>query len=471
MSLPASTDIQLTPEQSKILGKLKAYSNYANFLPRLDLFLPKSRQISLFDFMRQIFSAIGNRNVFDTLLKQFINTIFNPNSNLLERKVLEAIARSCDEKKIILNNQKFSNGKFRYSADGGVTPSNKEFLIIEILPFFSLSKDIIMAEIMALIFGSPSNIKKFNPTFTDEQASEYASCAGSLYTISNLPNQGVGDIEYKKAELKKQVQNGGIVFEISCQQVVIKLPENYTTTLFPGGLSTIPGNSNSSFNPDVTFQLLENFVKKEVARQNIPDNENSAAKSFREGFIEKLLNTITFSVVNQLNILFDLIEQKGAPIEILNDPLTNFTANAVSNAVTNEIQNSLNQQLTTRVVTRTELESFVKISPCDVYSVGIRQKSGQNVDNEKNRYLIFATFLINAILGILLSILIRRLIKEVKNLLIKVVAKKSSDLSKRLAKKRFAIYEAYFNAGKAEVERKIKLANALAKLTEIIKSF
>jgi hypothetical protein len=469
MSLPASTDIQLTPEQSKVLGKLKAYSNYANFLPRLDLFLPRSRQISLFDFMKQIFSATGNRNVFDTLLKQFINTVLNPNSNLLERKVLEAIARSCDEKKIILSNQKLSNGKFRYSADGGLTPSNKEFLTIEILPFFSLSKEIIMAEIMALIFGPPSNIKKFNPTFTDEQAAEYASCAGSLYTISNLPNQGVGDIEYNKAELKKQVQNGGIVFEISCQQIVIKLPENYTTIFFP--VNTIPGQSKSSFNPDVTFQLIENFVKKEVARQNIPDNENSAAKSFRESFIEKFLNTITFSVVNQLGALFDLIEQKGAPVEILNGPLTNLAANAISKAITNQIQNATNQQPTTRVITRTELESFIKVSPCDVYNVGLRQKSGQNVDNEKNRYLIFATFLINAILGILLSILIRRLIKEVKGLLIRVIAKKSSDLAKRLARKRLAIYEAYFNAGKEEVERKIKLANALGKLTEIIKSF
>jgi hypothetical protein len=40
-----------------------------------------------------------------------------------------------------------------------------------------------------------------------------------------------------------------------------------------------------------------------------------------------------------------------------------------------------------------------------------------------------------------------------------------------LAKKRLAIYEAYFNSGKAEVERKIKLANALKKLAEVIKSF
>jgi hypothetical protein len=469
MALPASTDIQLTPEQSKVLGKLKAYSNYASFLPRLDLYLPKSKQVSLFDFMKQIFSAIGNRNVFDTLLRQFLNTIFNPNSNLLERKALEAMASSFDQQNIILSSQKFSNGKFRYSADGGLNPSNKEFLMQEVLPYFTLSKDIILAEIMALIFGPASNIKKFNPTFTDVRAVEYASCGGSIYTISNLPNQGVGDIEYQKAQLQQRIQNGGIVFEISCQEVVIKLPENYTATLFPGGLSTVPGTNGVSFNPDTTIQLLENFVQAEVARQNIPENQSSASKSFRESFIEKLLNTITFSIMNQLTKVFDIIENKGAPIQVLNGSLSNATANIVSNVVTNQVQNALNQ--TIKPVPRNELESFIRVSPCDVYSIGIRGKSGEDVDAAKKKFLAFATFLINAILGILLSILIRRLIKEIKSLLAKVIAKKAQDLAQRLAKKRLAIYEAYFNSGKAEVERKIKLANALKKLAEVIKSF
>jgi len=469
MALPASTDIQLTQEQSKILGKLKAYSNYANFLPRLDLYLPKNKQVSMFDFMKQIFNAVGNRNVFDTLLRQFINTIFNPNSNLLERKVLDAIASSFDKQKIILNPEKLSSGKYVYSADGGVNPSNKEFLNQEVLPYFSLSKDIIMAEIMALIFGPTSNIKKFNPTFTDYQAAEYASCGGSIYTLSNLPNQGVGDIEYQKAQLQQQVQNGGIVFEISCQQVVVKLPENYTVTLFPGGLSTVPGTNSSSFNPDNTMQLLENFVQAEVARQNIPDNQSTASKSFRESFIEKLLNTITFSITNQLKVVFDIIENKGAPIQVLSGPLTNATANIVSNIATNQAQNALNQVI--KPVPRNELESYIKVSPCDVYGIGIRGKSGENVDDAKNKFLAFATILINALLGILLSILIKRLIKEVKSLLAKVIAKKAQDLAIRLSKKRLAIYEAYFNSAKQEVENKIKLANALKKLSEIIKSF
>ena len=67
--------------------------------------------------------------------------------------------------------------------------------------------------------------------------------------------------------------------------------------------------------------------------------------------------------------------------------------------------------------------------------------------------------------------IIRRLIKEIKKLLAKVIAKKAQDLATRLSKKRLAIYQAYFNSAQIEVERKIKLANALKKLSEVIKSF
>lgn len=471
MSFPSTSDIQLSPEQSSILGKLKAYSNYASLLPRLDSYIPKDRQISLFDFMKLIFSALGNRDLFDSLLRQFLNSIFNPATNLLEKKVIYALATAFDKQNKILSNETLPNGKFKYSSDGGLNPSNQIFLETEVLPYFNLAKDTLLAELMALIFGPTTNIQKFNPTFTSTQAAEYAACGGSLYTISNLPNQGVGDIEYNRAQLLQQITNGGIVFEISCQQLVIKLPEAYTETLFPGGVSVVPGNgSGSNFNSDTTIQLLENYVQNEVARQNIPDNQSSASKTFRENFIQKLLNLITFTIMKQLTVVFDRIEKVGSPVEISNGPLTNAVIDVATFYSTNAVSGALNQ-FTIAPVSRTDLENSIKTSPCDVYNAGMQLKTGQNNNTEANQYIIFAKTLINAILGILLSILIRRLIKEVKSLLAKVIAKKSIDLAIRLAKKRLAIYEAYFNAGKAEIEKQAKLASALAKLADVIKSF
>jgi hypothetical protein len=474
MSFPSTSDIQLSPEQSSILGKLKAYSNYASFLPRPDSYIPKDRQISLFDFMKLIFSALGNRDLFDSLLRQFLNSILNPATNLLEKKVIYALATAFDKQNKILSNETLPNGKFKYSSDGGLNPSNQVFLETEALPYFNLAKDTLLAELMALIFGPTTNIQKFNPTFTPTQAAEYAACGGSLYTISNLPNQGVGDIEYNRAQLLQQITNGGVVFEISCQQLVIKLPEVYTETLFPGGVSVIAGDgttgSKSNFSPDTTIQLLENYVQNEVARQNIPDNQSSASKTFRENFIQKLLNLITFSIMKQLTVVFDRIEKVGSPIQISNGPLTNAVIDIATFYSTNAVSGTLNQFITTPV-SRTDLENSIKTSPCDVYNAGMQLKTGQNNNTEANQYIIFAKTLINAILGILLSILIRRLIKEVKSLLAKVIAKKSQDLAIRLAKKRLAIYEAYFNAEKEKIEKQAKLASALVKLADVIKSF
>jgi hypothetical protein len=457
MSYPTSSDIQLTSEQSKVLSKLKAYANYASILPRLDFFIPRGRQIALFDYMKAVFTSIGKRNVFENILEQFLLTLFSFGSNILERKTMEGLAASFDKQKIVLSKQKDLGGRYIYSLDNGLNPSNLDFLNREVLPFFQLSKDVILAEIMALIFGPPSNIKKFNPTLTDEQAAEYAACGSSLYTISNLPNQGVGDIEAKRANLLKQIKRGGISFDISCQEVIIKLPDNYIQTFFGGNVNL--NSPNPNFNPSVTFQRLQNYVETEVARQNIPENQTSAAKSFRENFIERLLNLITFSIINQLGIVYTRIYSKTTPVQ-----------NLIAQDITNVLSNQINGILPTeRLVPQLELEQFISTNPCQVYNVGIRIKNGENV-GEDNKYMIFAQILINAILGILISLILQKLLKEVKLLIKNVIAKKSKDLAERISKKRLAMYEAFFNRAKSETERKAKLVRALDRLSNILRN-
>lgn len=458
MSYPTSSDIQLTQEQSKVLSKLKAYANYASILPKLDFFIPRGRQIALFDYMKAVFTSIGKRNIFENILEQFISTIFSFGNIILERKTMEALAQSFDKQNIVLSKQKDLGGRYIYSLDDGLNPSNLEFLNREVLPFFRLSKDLILAEIMALIFGPPSNIKKFKPGLTDEQAAEYAACGSSLYTITNLPNQGVGDIEAKRADLFKQVQRGGISFDISCQEVIIKLPDNYIQTFFGNDLS-LPNNPNTNFNPSVTFQRLQNYVENEVARQNIPENQSSASKSFRENFIERLLNLIAFSITNQLGIVYTRIYSKTTPVQ-----------NLIAQDITNVLSNQINGLLPTeRLVPQIELEQFINTNPCQVYSVGIRIKNGENVGQD-NKYMIFAQAIINAILGILISLILQKLLKEVKILIKNVIGKKAKDLAERISRKRLAMYEAFFNRAKSEAERKAKLVRALGRLSDILRN-
>lgn len=458
MSYPTSSDIQLTPEQSKVLSKLKAYANYASILPRLDFFIPRGRQIALFDYMKAVFTSIGKRNIFDNILNQFLLSIFSTGNLILEQKTMEGLAKAFDQQNIVLSKQKDLGGRYIYSVDNGLNPSNLEFLNREVLPFFRLSKDLILAEIMALIFGPPSNIKKFKPTFTDEQAAEYAACGSSLYTISNLPNQGVGDIEAKRANLLKQIKNGGISFDISCQEVIIKLPDNYIQTFFGDNLS-LPNNPNPNFQPSVVLQRLDNYIELEVARQNIPENQSSASKTFKENFIERLLNLIAFSITNQLGIVYTRIYAKTTPVQ-----------NLIAQDITNVLSNQINSALPTeRLVPQLELEQFINTSPCQVYNVGIRIKNGENVGQD-NKFMIFAQVIINAVLGILISLILQKLLKEVKLLIKNVIAKKAKDLADRISKKRLAMYEAFFNRAKFEVERKAKLIRALDRLSDILRN-
>jgi hypothetical protein len=115
------------------------------------------------------------------------------------------------------------------------------------------------------------------------------------------------------------------------------------------------------------------------------------------------------------------------------------------------------------------LEDFIDTNPCQVYNVGIRIKNGENVGQD-NKYMIFVQAIINAILGILISLILQKLLKEVKILIKNVIAKKAKDLAERISRKRLAMYEAFFNRAKSEVERKAKLVRALDRLSNILRN-
>jgi len=434
---------QLTQDQSQLLGKLKAYSNYGLNMPKLDLFIPKNQQISLFDFIKKIFNSIGGEAMFQNLLKTFITKLLDKGNNLLEKQIVKALVGSLDKQNI--------------SISPGV--SNQNWLTQNILPLMNIAKDQILALILGFIFGPPSLmselIDKFNsknniaaqPSDPDKLL-QMAVCSQLMYTVSNLPNQGVGDLEYQKLQLTNQLTSGGIVFEISCQQVVIQMPKTVLGSIVPVATS-IPGTSQSSFNAANSISSLDNWIQTEIARQNIPENKSSASKSFFEDFIEKILNLITTAVMQQLDPVVDLIYQFGNPVKIVTDKL-------------------LGTQTSTSV-TKEELKSSTFGSPCDIYSLGLQSMQGDaNASSKKDQLSAFMSILLNAVLGILLAILLSELIKQVKNLLKRILAKKAADLAQRLIKKRIQQFEDFTGNISAEAARAAKLARALAELQPIL---
>ena len=423
---------QLTQNQSNVLGKLKSYSNYNQFIPKSDLFIPLSRQVSLFDYIKQLFNSIGGAQAFENLLKTFLSKLFDLTNNYLEVKVVNAIAASLNAKNITI-------------AQGA---TNQEWLNQYVLPGFNLAKDKILDLLLSFIFGpsqlmSNSMSKTGAPTQSPQSLLEMASCGQMLYSVSNLPDEGVGDIEYNKAQLQNQLSTGGVSFNISCQQVVIQMPQHVLDGIVSGTTATISG-SRPSFNPSYSINALDSWVQSEVSRQNVPENKSSASKTFFESLIEKLLSLISTIVKPFLDPISVAINSIGNPFQTLIDKLGNKTQ--VPMPVTTDI---------------------IAPSACDVYNEGIKKMSGKQSDDST---MAFLKYLLNAVLGLLLSILLSELIKQVKKLLMNVVAKKAEDLAQRLIKARLAEYEDFFGAVSAEEQKLLKLEKALSHLIPILKS-
>jgi hypothetical protein len=431
---------QLTKDQSQVLGKLKAYSNYGLNVPKTDLFIPKNQQISMFDFMKKIFNSIGGEAMFQNLLKTFVTKLFDKTTDLLEKQIIKALAGALDKQNITISK--------------GV--SNKVWLEQNVLPKMNIAKDQVLALILALIFGPPSTIStlmnKFNTKngygekpVTPSSCLQMSVCSQLLYTMSNLPDQGVGDLEYKKLQLTEQITTGGIAFDISCQRVVIQMPTTVLAQIVPV-VGEIPGSTPKPFNPHVAVNTLDNWIQTEVSRQNIPENKSSASKSFWEGFVEKLLNLIMSAVSPQLNPIFALINKLGNPIKILVDKITGHK---------------------TETPVTVEKDSLTS-DPCTIYNLGIEEIGTKKHSPEKDTKSAFLSILLNAILGILLAILLQQLIKLVKKLLKKILAKKAADLAQRLIKKRLQVFEDTLGAATAQAAKTAKLVKALAHLQPIL---
>ena len=434
MPFQLQSESQLTKGQSDVLGKLKSYSTYGLSAPKIDLFIPTSKQVSLFDYIKQLFNSIGGAGAFENLLKTFLTKLLNPASNYLETKVIGGIAHSLDVQGITI-------------AKGS---TNQDWLNQNVLPGFNLAKDQLLNLLLSFIFGPPELMSKSmkkagvqNPNPSD--LLEMVSCGQMLYSVSNLPDQGVGDLEYNKAQLKNQLSSGGgVVFNISCQQVVIQMPEQVLSSIVYGTNATIGGSSQSaSFNPELAINALDSWIQNEVSRQNVPENKSSSSKTFFENFIEQLLNLISAIVQPFISPIFKSINSLGKPF--------NTTTDANGNKINTPIQ-----------VT----ENMVVASTCDIYNDGLKKMSGK--PNNSDILGAFLSFLLNAVLGLLLSILLAELIKEIKKLLQNVVVKKAEDLAQRIINQRLAEFEAFFGAASAEAQKLAKLASALAKLKPLL---
>lgn len=397
----------LTEEQEQLLSQLSSIKNTFSLKLKKPKFLEPSQQISTFDYTKKITESTLGSATMDIFLKSFIDKIFNPNNDKLERIVLKSIAKSLDK-----NGKKISS-----------THTNQEWLLTNALPplnaVFRVAKAQMAKQIITMIFGPKEQMS--NDPIQQTILLNASVCSSDMFSVSNPTSDSDGDFEFNKVELKKRLEKGEVIFTISCQDVKISLSQ----AVLNQADDVIANNSNPSkpkINPAILFEQVNNHVTSETQRINSQENANAVKKSFLQILVEKIINLLTVAVEPYLGNVFS---------QINSGPNGNIG-----------------------------VSSFDLVpSPCDVRTMCV----GSDAEFQKKTSFISA--MMNALYAYLLSVIIQRLIKELKNLIKKFIVQKTQDrIRRKLAKRKFISDE-----NLQKLEKAKKFAEATKSLNDIFK--
>lgn len=424
MSLKIPISSPLTEAQAELTSKIGSMKNLLSLPIDVNFNIPKSQQISTFDYLLKVMRALGIEP--ELIFNLFLDKVFDVGSTFLEEKVINAVADSIGQKGRLLPN--VNNPSATQEEKEAYKISNRTYLI-GLVPatFLQAVKQQIAKNLTLMIFGpkdgGPADVLNSNP-LERQRLFEESICGVNLFSLSSDPNILQQDVEFNRIALRRQLELGQVIFEINCQDVKIKLPEN-PSYIFEGGgqftsSSTIPPT------PSQSLSILVQHVKNQGQRINNEENSNSIGKSFFEVLIVKLLNYISSLVSPFLGPIFSLISNDSAAIGL------DATNVAYSNC---DIMNSAND-------------------------------AAQNPEEKQE----FFKSLANALLKELLRVLLVFTIKEFKKLIANYFARTAVEKQKRKAEKikqKFAIFNKTGQATEALSKAK-KYAAAAATLASII---
>ncbi len=416
----------LTESQDKLLGQLGSLKNILTLPTKKNLNLSEDQQISTFDYLIRIAESTIGSAFIDIILKKFIDEIFDTQSDKLEKVILKAIAKSLTSQgKHISNNPNVSNEQ--WLAINAAGPLHAAFQII---------KALIVKQILAMIFGPKTkmnydtfgnnNLIDLNPPNNDEVL-EQVLAADSMFSVSNAVSNQFGDQEYNLVQLREKLEKGEMVFTISCQDIKIKLPadfDNKIDTIISSIISTqgtTTTGSGQAPNPSAAFDYISNHLASETQRINSTENSNAVRKSFLQILVEKILNLLVIAITPYLS---NLVAQINAA-----NPTLGITLALIS-------------------------------SPKELKGL---YKSDENQFNEKS---VFMSTLINALYAILISMVLKALIKEIKKLIKNALAKKAA-IRLQSKFKRLSSITSSVNKGIETLNKATQAAESLSKFNEI----
>lgn len=440
MAFNVPTQQPLTMAQNEALAKLSSMNSLLTIPFKQFFDKPKSKQISLLDFMTLIANSILGTGYIDTLIMRFINDLFDKNSSKLEKAIIKAMAGALDKKPITIKQ--------------GM--SNKDWLTANVEPelhaAMAVLKALLVKKIMVLIYG-PKN--RMNPisippgtynnsylpdsgNFDDLTPDEYldnASLSDVMFTTVNTESNTFGDVEMNIVKLRQQLEKGQITFTVSCQDVKINLPEQLIQSADDAIMNnvvsflgqTVGGGPQTYQNPSKVLVELTGHIDSEVQRINNEENVSAVRKSWLRILLDKIINLLPLALYPVLRKVLDKINAQIEQDTGINPELT--------------VENTL--------------------------GLAVAIKNGLSDKNLFEKNSTFYKILMNAIYSVVLALILKKLIPKITKLITKALAKKrANDLKRKI--KRFQARAKLLQEQAKNVERKVMAAKALTVIKPIM---
>jgi len=426
---PALTDLQ--SELTAKIGSMKSILALPNIKkPNI----PKDQQISAMDYLLKVFSALGIDP--QVIFNAFLSSIFDEATAKLEEFVIKGIADSFGQKGIQIS--PYINAPLTAnSAQIQIFKDNNFKYLKELIPetFLQTVKQKIAKDLMIMIFGPKDGpvAEALNPNAAErEYLISNAVCGIGMFAISNDPQLRDSDIEYTRIKKRQELENGQVIYEISCQDVKITLPENPTIFFQGGGVNT--AGQTLPLTPYQSIVQVNQYVVNQSQKINNEKNSNKVGKSFLQILVEALINSISTLVQPYLPSVFTTI-QDAVTAE------NNFPAGSVSFPTID----------------------FVA-SMCEINNLS----SSNDTDTEKKRKKEFVRSLLNSLLKDLIKLLLVYLIKRFKKFVKDYFAKKATERQKRKAEKARLKYEKVLSKVKDTQDKVEKYQAAISVLTDFL---
>jgi hypothetical protein len=412
---PALTEVQ--SELTAKIGSMKSILALPSFKkPNI----PKDLQISPMDYLLKVLSSLGIDP--QVIFSSFLSSVLDEYTTKLEDFVVKAIADAMGQKGITLNPYENTSG----ATDTQIKIYKEEnFKYLKtVIPetFLQTAKQKLVKNLMIMIFGPQDGpvAVALNPVAAErEYLINNAVCGIGMFAISNDPQLKDSDIEYTRIKKRKELGDGQVIYEISCQDVKITLPENPAIFFQGGGVNS--AGQNLPLTPYQSIVQINQYVVNQSQKINNEKNSNKVGKSFLQIMVESLINAISTLVQPYLPEVFATISSAVATEN-------NLPSNSVSFPTAD----------------------FVA-SMCEINDL----PSSGATDTEKKQKKEFVRSLLNSLLKDLIKLLLAYAIKRFKKFVKEYFAKKVIERQKRKiekAKLKYAQRLAQINKAKAEAE-------------------